>query len=231
MDEQIPGRDPDRLPDSGDPSGLCPRCGRFAHFATPALQTLVTKRGGLAATGGGLVPTERVAVLRCSACLRGTVVIEVLEQDADGYAPALWRGVHWWPPPGSPNFDVAVVPPEVIESFHEGERCVSVDAPNGAATMFRNALAWIVRDKGLPDAKGDLKSRIQQLVVSGGLPAALGEWADHLRLSGNAGAHPEQFGTIALDEAKEIAALTATLIEQLYVIPAQIARRREQRHV
>jgi Domain of unknown function (DUF4145) len=59
--------------------------------------------------------------------------------------------------------------------------------------MFRTAMTWIVNDKGSPAAKGkgDLKEKVKQMVADGGLGPTLGDWADHVRLYGNAGVHPD----------------------------------------
>ncbi len=97
--------------------------------------------------------------------------------------------------------------------------------------MFRTAMTWIVLDKGSDEAKakGDLKDKVKQMVADGGLTATLGSWLDHVRLYGNAGAHPDLFGDVSLDEAKDVARLTETLIELLYVTPARIAQRQAER--
>ena len=85
-------------------------------------------------------------------------------------------------------------------------------------------------DKGSDEAKakGDLKDKVKQ-VADGGLTATLGSWLDHVRLYGNAGAHPDLFGDVSLDEAEDVARLTETLIELLYVTPARIAQRQAER--
>jgi Domain of unknown function (DUF4145) len=97
--------------------------------------------------------------------------------------------------------------------------------------MFRAAMTWIVDDKGSEIAKGkkDLKHKVKQMVADGGLTATLGGWIDHVRLYGNAGVHPDLFGDVSLDEAKDVARLTETLIELLYVTPAKIAQRQAER--
>ena len=97
--------------------------------------------------------------------------------------------------------------------------------------MLRNALAAIVQDRGSAEtnAKGDLKDRVKALIAEGELQSAMGDWATHVRLYGNAGAHPELFGPVNMDEARDVERLTRTLIEQLYVIPATITRRRAER--
>jgi hypothetical protein len=92
-------------------------------------------------------------------------------------------------------------------------------------------MTWIVDDKGSANAKakGDLKDKVQQMVADGDLTATLGSWIDHVRLYGNAGAHPDLFGDVSLDEAKDVAGLTETLVELLYVTPAKIAQRQAGR--
>lgn len=123
------------------------------------------------------------------------------------------------------------IPANVGSAYDEGVRCLSAGAPNAAVAMFRTAMTWIVDDKGseAARAKGDLKSKVTQMVADGGLTATLGSWVDHVRLYGNAGAHPDLFGGVSLDEAKDVARLTETLIDLLYVTPAKIALRRAER--
>lgn len=98
--------------------------------------------------------------------------------------------------------------------------------------MLRTAMTWIVDDKGSSEAKakGDLKEKVKQMVADGGLTATLGEWVDHVRLYGNAGAHPDLFGDVSIEEAKDVARLTETIIDLLYTMPAKIAMRQAERH-
>ena len=93
------------------------------------------------------------------------------------------------------------------------------------------AMTWMVDDKGSPaaKAKGDLKEKVKQMVGDGGLTATVGSWVDHVRLYGNAGVHPDLFGDVSIDEAKDVARLVETLIELLYVTPARIAERQAER--
>ncbi len=147
-----------------------------------------------------------------------------------GAGAVTWEGVFWWPTPGAQALGPDV-PPNVAGAYDEGVRCLSANAPNGAVAMFRTAMTWIVLDKGSDEAKakGDLKDKVKQMVADGGLTATLGSWLDHVRLYGNAGAHPDLFGDVSLDEAKDVARLTETLIELLYVTPARIAQRQAER--
>jgi hypothetical protein len=147
-----------------------------------------------------------------------------------GAGQITWEGVYWWPTPGAQSIGPEV-PATVAGAHAEGVRCLSAGAPNGAVAMFRTAMTWIVDDKGSTQAKakGDLKDKVKQMVADGGLTATVGSWIDHVRLYGNAGAHPDLFGGVSLDEAKDVARLTETLIELLYITPAKIARRQAGR--
>lgn len=229
--------DPDRLPDSSDPNGPCPRCGRVANFAVCFSGDITFRKDGTFAVGhDGLrqrLPIQRASILECSGCRDRIVVIEDRLQDARRESQSgmiSWQGIHWWPIPGTVGFSEDV-PERVIASFGEGIRCLSAGAPNGAVAMFRTAMTWIVLESGseAAKAKADLRDRVKQMVADGGLTATLGDWVDHVRLYGNAGVHPDVYGDVSLEEASEVARLVATLTELIYVTPAKIARRRAER--
>ena len=234
--EDHPARNPDTLPDSSDPNGPCPRCGRASNFTTVAAVPISFRKDvfGMGRQGEQIpISEQQVSVLQCHGCADCTVVIE------DSYVGGVqhgssgrttWRGIHWWPTPGAGTFDPAV-PAPVTAAYDEAARCLSAGAPNGAAALLRNALAFIVIDKGSDTAKGkrDLSDKMKQMIRDGGPLGALGDWAEHVNLYGNAGAHPEAYGNVTPEEAKEVAALTRSMIELLYEAPAKFARRRAER--
>jgi hypothetical protein len=229
----LSGCDPDRLPDSSNPSGLCPHCARVSSFTLVQILPVVSDKSGThyaAMAGGTERPAKKtMAVLRCQGCLDSTVVIQ---DRLTGGEPGdeKWAGVHWWPPPGIADLDPDV-PEPVAESFAEGMRCLSANAPNGAAMLFRTAMTYIVHDKGSDAAKAkrELTDRIKQMVMDGDLNPDLGDWATQLRLLGNAGAHPDIYGEVTREEAGEVARLIKTLLDVLYAVPAMINRRRQAR--
>lgn len=206
-------RDPDTLPTSTDPSGTCPRCGRVAQFTS--VQTLVLKRQISFAANRAV---ERAVVLECQGCQECTVVIEL-------YRSGSAQGLHWWPMPGFDAPDVAGVPDDVANAYNEGSRCISVNAPNAAVAMFRTAIAHIVQEKGSDTAKAerDLYHRIDRMAKEGALFSGFGEWAHHVRNTGNAGAHGEKFEPISVHQASELQRFVSQLINFLYVQPAQLA--------
>lgn len=237
MSTSGPVPDPDRLPDSTDPNGPCPRCGRVAHFSEVGHADVTFRKDGIrAANRNGSfarLSTQRVSILECHGCRDRIVVIEDQLHDGSREVPPgriSWEGIHWWPTPGGGSFGKEV-PTNIAESYGEGMRCLSAGAPNGAVAMFRTAMTWMVDDKGSPEAKakGDLKDKVKQMVADGGLTATIGSWVDHVRLYGNAGVHPDLFGDVSLEEAKDVSRLVATLIELLYVTPARIDQRRAER--
>ena len=181
----------------------------------------------------GRPSNQRVAILECSGCRDRIVVIEdelVGGRRAGAAGTVSWEGVHWWPTPGARSLGPDV-PTNVATAYDEGVRCLSAGPPKGAVAMFRTAMTWIVHDKGseAAKAKGDLKDKVKQMVADGGLTAAVGSWVDHVRLYGNAGVHPDLFGGVSLEEAKDVARLTETLMELLYITPAKIAQQQAER--
>lgn len=62
-DTTPPPSDPDRLPDSADPNGPCPRCGRVAHFAPVGTADVTFRKDGslVADARWSLLPRRRRA--------------------------------------------------------------------------------------------------------------------------------------------------------------------------
>lgn len=236
MDRQ---RDPDALPDSTDPSGPCPRCGRVSSFELIGSLPVTGRNDGHYAMGRDgtyeRLWTERATVMECGGCADRIVVIEeelVGGRRGGSSGTVTYRGFNWWPVPGAVVRGAEDIPVELRQAYEEAWRCVGANAPHGAVAMFRNCLTQLVLDKGSEDAKnlkGSLKDRLGQMVREGTIPGDLGEWLDHVRLYGNAGAHPDLFGEVTIGEAKDIANLVQTLLEVLYVIPATIKRRQGER--
>jgi len=174
-----------------------------------------------------------VSILVCGYCQQGLVVVE--EERVGGVrggkgGAVTWHGIHWWPTPGARALG-ADVPSKVAAAYDEAVRALSARAPNASVAMCRTAISYIVEDHGSPQAqaKADLKGKIKQMVNDGGPMAALGDWATHVRFYGNAGAHPDLFGDVSVDEAQEVVRLVYSMIEVLYVLPANIAKRQAER--
>jgi hypothetical protein len=76
--EDIPASNPDTPPDSSDPSGVCPRCGRASNFKV--LGSLPVSFGGsyIQTRDGEMIPDaiDRVSSLLCFGCGQTTAVVE-----------------------------------------------------------------------------------------------------------------------------------------------------------
>jgi len=153
---------------------------------------------------------------------QGTTV--VIEQRTGGRL----GGVHWWPVPGIGRRHDSI-PDPVAERMDEAARCLAVRAWNASAVMMRNVLYTIIEDRGGDPSSSDLAAGIKKLVADGGLSPALGEWATHTRLTGNAGAHPDVFGDVTEEDALDLLRLIQQLIDAIYVMPANIAKARAAR--
>lgn len=208
---------PDTLPTPMDPTGPCPWCGRISNFELGrGMDQLATRP---APSGGGfdVIPTHKVATLRCSGCKRATVVI----------TNNLGEGLHWYPAPGMGILDKQVHP-GVASAYDEGMRCLSIGANRAAAVMFRSALSLFVKDTGNEDAKRErhLKSALKHMKADHSLHPSLADWADHLNQLGNEGAHPEDYDDITAAEAAELGQFVRHLIRHEYEMPAQLLRAR-----
>ncbi|WP_216892137.1 DUF4145 domain-containing protein [Nocardia alni] len=223
-------RNPDGLPYTGDPSGPCPRCGRVSNF-TAGEPVKIRNQIRISVEGGGsrYLSPQQVVVLTCHGCKQGTVVIEetTTVKLSATTSTVKQMPLYWWPTPGS-STEMADVPDDIAAAFQEGLRCLSVIAPNAAVAMFRNALAHIVKEKGSDAAKralsGSLASGIAQMVTDGDLLSTFNDWATHIRVVGNAGAHQEAYEAVSAEEAQDLQNLVLGLIRYLYIEPANLAR-------
>jgi hypothetical protein len=221
----MPEVDPDRLPTSTDPRGLCPRCGHLSNFTEGRKQAIAIDPP--TEPGGAQQVLELMAVLQCLGCNRSTVVIE---RNLDPRGVPRFEGVHWWPTPGATDLDPDV-PEPVGSAFSEGMRALSANCPRAAAVMFRGMLATVVRDKGSDAAKAapNLHQQLKAMEQDGTLHPSLVEWATEIRLVGNAGAHFDELAPVDRAEAADLARLCRQLINVVYETPARIRRARQAR--
>lgn len=231
-------RNPDAPPDSDDPTGICPRCGRsssFDHTGDPLPVTLdwsITSHHADGTTSPEVL--TRAASLLCRACRQATVVVEEQfvgnQRVADGFRTGgyiNWRGTYWWPPPESADLDNAV-PEQLRESYGEAMRCLAAKAPRASAVMLRRTVESLVDDRGSEEAtkQATLERALKVMADDGTLDRNLAEWAGEVRLAGNVGAHYDALDDVEAGEAEALARLTRQILHYLYELPAQIRRRR-----
>jgi len=237
--DRLPPKPDDALPDSTEPHGPCPRCGRLSNFTLEGSAPLTFDGSSYLVNHDGTrerTHFERLSVLQCQGCTQNIVVVEeeyvggVRRADGGRSGYSEWRGIHWWPTPGMRSGDPAV-PLGVAEAIGEGMRSLAVRAPRAAVVMFRGALGQIVSDRGSAEAQGKrtLFDQLKQMADEGTLDRNLADWADHIRVLGNAGAHPNELEPVALDEAQDLSRLIQAMIEYLYVMPARVQAARSRR--
>ena len=92
--------------------------------------------------------------------------------------------------------------------------------------MCRRALQGACIDQGA-DGKKKLYHQIDEVIASNKVHASLKEWADAIRLVGNAGAHPGDDGLdkVTPDEAEDILAFTEEFMAMTYVARERVRQR------
>jgi hypothetical protein len=243
--ETLPEADPETPPDSTDPTGVCPRCGQRSSFEVGPSHP-VSFDGDVevfSALGSGeSVPDEldRATILLCRNCKQGVVVVEERwtgdhpsREGIKGGGIVSWRGIHWWPAPGSADLDPSI-PEPLTEAFVEGVRSHGAKAPHAAAVMFRRTVEGIVRDKGGPEAvkqldNGDLPGALAHMKTEGALDNTLYEWAMEIRALGNTGGHFDAFENVSPDQAEALLQVVRQLFRYVYEEPARIRELRESR--
>lgn len=238
--EPLAESNPETPPDSNDPTGLCPRCGRTSNYEL---------LGSLPVTFGGSVSIgrdgrqehdllDRVSSFLCSGCRQATVVVEeqwIAEHPArdglKGGGQVSYRGIFWWPPPSSADLDKAI-PAELRDCYAEGMRALAAQAPRAAVVMLRRAVEALVRDRGSEAAQkaleGNLGKALRVMADDHTLDGSLAEWANEIRLVGNVAAHFDPIEDVSLAEATDLAKLTRQLLHYIYELPASIQRKRNR---
>jgi len=223
-------RGSEALPDSTTLSGLCPRCGVYSSFAQ-AGDLPIAFEGFCTVEFDGTrnaVRAEQVCSLICRHCQQGVAVVE--EKWVGGVPTRLggtsgavtWHGIHWWPLPASRLS--ADVPPPIAETFVEATTALQANCPRAAAVMARRSLEAIAVDKG--ECRGSLSERLKRLADSGVLLPDLADWANEVRLVGNAGAHFDPINAVGPTDVRQLLAFLRELMRYLYELPAELSRRR-----
>jgi hypothetical protein len=133
-----------------------------------------------------------------------------------------------WPPRGIRPTHPAV-PKAIAADWLEAHLCLSIRAFRGAAAMARRAVQGVAVERGAK--KGTLNTQLKDLETNATLHPTMVEWADHIRLLGNVGAHPGDDGleTVSEDEARDVVRFLDELLRWLYELPAETAAARAAR--
>jgi Domain of unknown function (DUF4145) len=184
----------------------CPHCLREVRFDVQAQFMPV----------GG----ESHQLQQCQAC-HGVVY-----RLADGHPGT--RTIAQWPLKGIRAANPSV-PGPIAADWLEAHMCLTIGAFRGAAAMARRAVQGIAVEQGAKD--GNLHAQLKELETKATLHPTMVEWADHIRLLGNVGAHPGADGleTVSEDEARDVVRFLDELLRWLYELPAETAAARAAR--
>jgi len=116
------------------------------------------------------------------------------------------------------------LPAEVRDCLDEAIKSLDAGAPKASALMTRSAIQAAMRQQ---QANGKtLWAEIEDLAERNVLPPALREWAHEIRDGANPAAHPKDGEQVTREDGLELLALAEALFEYLYIVPADITRRR-----
>lgn len=228
--EALP-KDNSGLPDSSNPNGLCPRCNKQSSFeiigSLPATYNSSYTISHDGQQNRNLI--DKVTSMECRNCHQPIVVIE---QEYVGDTPSYqkhsggyinYRGLFWWPFQG---MELSYEIPEAIQNIlREAKITFSAQCYRASAVMSRRVLEAITVDKG--ESEGKLANRIKNLITKGILDKNLGEWATEIRLIGNSGAHFDPITKIEKHDAEQIILFIEELLKYVYVMPSEIAKRKQ----
>jgi hypothetical protein len=229
--EPLPERN-DGPPDSGRPSGLCPRCEKQSSFEILGSVPLTFDGGHIVNPHGPTTPTysERSTVLFCRHCKQGVAVLEEewvgdhpKREGLKGGGTISWRGFHWWPPVGIALH--SVVPEQIREAFHEAALALGANCPRASAVMARRTLEAIAADRG--EVSGTLAEKLKRLSLAGVLHPTLADWSTEVRLVGNAGAHFDPMEKVTVEDARQLIEFIRELAKYIYVLPHELSTRRQ----
>ena len=230
--ENLPESNED-FPDSEKPYGLCPRCNKQSSFETLGILPATFDSGIIVHQNGTNSKDfyDRVVSFKCRNCEQPIIVLEEQlingKSKKEGFTGGIisWKGFFWWP-----FFNLKLnetIPSEIQEILKEAKITYSTECYRSSAVMSRRTLEAIAQDKG--EEKGSLYKKIENLIQKGILDKNLGSWANEIRLIGNSGAHYDTINIVKKEDANQIILFIEELIKYLYIMPAEIEKRRKQK--
>ena len=119
------------------------------------------------------------------------------------------------------------VPEHIASAANEAYRCHSVGAYRGAGALARAVVEATAKDKGV--TPGTLAAKIAEMERQQLLRPMVRETADEVRHMGNDVAHGDFVDPVEEEESSETLALMAEVLEEVYVAPARLDKRRTAR--
>jgi hypothetical protein len=111
-------------------------------------------------------------------------------------------------------------PPPVKARFLEGEDAFSRRKWNSAVAMYRSALDIATKAMNGVPANAAFFKRLEWLHQNHGITPEIRDWADHVRVEGNAALHdPDEF---AEDDAKSLRFFTEMFLRYVFELPGEV---------
>jgi hypothetical protein len=168
--------------------------------------------------------------MRCDEC--GVLSIAIVP----GYAGNVSAGAHHaieegnelrWVPERYSGKDYPDVPAHIASAASEAHTCFSAQAYRGAIILARAVVEATAKDKGAD--KGTLAAKIQKLYDDSHVRELIKDTADEIRYMGNDMAHGDFVDPVTEEEAEDVLAFMAEILDEVYQAPARVNARKAAR--
>ncbi len=207
-------------------STTCGYCARLAHMKAASGLHIIAGLG----YGGSVV---KQAAYQCPNCLHLNLATDYTNDRGQSAVlshgdaeEARWFDPTWLPRLGeTQRFDD--VPEHIGSAATEATLCLSVGAYRAVGSLARAVIEATAKDKG---ALGkNLEARIDALHAADRIRTHTKEQAHEIRHFGNDMAHGDFTDPVTKEEAQEIIALMAEVLDEVYQSPARLLRRKTAR--
>jgi hypothetical protein len=207
-------------------STTCAYCGRFTHMT--AIGTQINVIWEYQNTAMAEAP------FTCDYCHRLSIGIGRTINDPNDYNE---EGGRWewaassanvsWVPKVGVGREYPDVPEHIAPAASEAHECQSIGAHRAAVMLARAVIEATAKNKGITN--GMLFNKIEKMHELGLISELVRDQAHEVRYLGNDMAHGDFVDPVSAEEADEILELMAEVLHAVFVVPAQLMRRREAR--
>jgi hypothetical protein len=183
---------------------ICPQC----HQPASATVRGLVVWDGYDAHGESRNPPVEYTLLQCDSC--GDASLTIREDYGQGFDAD--SATFLYPAPRRLNWDV---PEPLRREWNEAQACFEAKAYAACLVMVRRTVEGTCRDHGAH--KRVLADSLKELRTQGLIDGTLADWADALRLAGNAGAHFTG-EPVSREDAEDALGFAEALLDHLYVL-------------
>lgn len=119
------------------------------------------------------------------------------------------------------------VPTHIAQAASEAHTCRSVGAFRGAIMLARAVVEATAKDKGITG--GNLAVKIEKMLEAHMIRPLVKDTADEIRFMGNDMAHGDFVVPVDENDADDVLAFMAEVLNEVYQAPARMNARREER--